>query len=54
MAEAGCADQGRGPVVTELKPAALFWPAENCHQRYLEKKGQSAEKGCEEKVRCYG
>ena len=43
-----------GKVVTELLPATIFWPAENYHQRYLEKGGQSAEKNCEEKVRCYG
>jgi len=42
------------PVVTELKPAAVFFPAENYHQRYLEKGGQSAEKNAPEKVRCYG
>ena len=41
-------------VVTELLPAKVFWPAENYHQRYLQKGGQSAEKNCEEKVRCYG
>jgi len=42
------------PIVTELNPSTIFWPAENYHQRYLEKGGQSAEKECEEKVRCYG
>eukprot|EP00316_Scyphosphaera_apsteinii_P001707 CAMPEP_0119318110 /NCGR_PEP_ID=MMETSP1333-20130426/45451_1 /TAXON_ID=418940 /ORGANISM="Scyphosphaera apsteinii, Strain RCC1455" /LENGTH=293 /DNA_ID=CAMNT_0007324225 /DNA_START=139 /DNA_END=1020 /DNA_ORIENTATION=+ len=42
------------PVVTEVKPAAIFWPAENYHQRYLQKGGQSAEKDCQERVRCYG
>lgn len=42
------------PIVTEVKPAEIFWPAENYHQRYLEKRGQSAEKNCEERVRCYG
>jgi len=42
------------PIVTQLNPAAVFWPAENYHQRYLEKGGQSAEKECEETVRCYG
>lgn len=42
------------PIVTELKPATVFWPAENYHQRYLEKGGQSAEKNCEENIRCYG
>ena len=42
------------PVVTEVKDAAVFWPAENYHQRYLEKKGQSASKDATENVRCYG
>jgi len=42
------------PIVTELSQATVFWPAENYHQRYLEKGGQSAEKECEETVRCYG
>lgn len=42
------------PIVTQLNPATVFWPAENYHQRHLEKGGQSAEKECEEKVRCYG
>ena len=48
--------QGRyeNPVVTEVLPAKVFWPAEDYHQRYLEKRGQSAEKNCEESVRCYG
>ena len=46
-------------IVTEVKPAAVFWPAEEYHQQYLEKGGrfgqaQSTEKGCADKVRCYG
>lgn len=46
-------------ILTELKPAAIFWPAEEYHQRYLEKGGrfgrpQSADKGADEEVRCYG
>jgi len=45
---------GDKPIVTELKPAMLFWPAENYHQRYLEKGGQSAAKNEKESVRCYG
>lgn len=33
-------DSGRwnGPVVTQLEPAAKFWPAEDYHQDYLVKK----------------
>jgi peptide-methionine (S)-S-oxide reductase len=42
------------PIVTEVKAATAFWPAENYHQRYLQKGGQSAEKNAPEKVRCYG
>ena len=47
------------PIVTELKRAAVFWPAEEMHQQYLAKGGrfgspQSAAKGSLEPVRCYG
>lgn len=47
------------PVATELKVAQAFWPAEEYHQRYLEKGGrfgspQSAEKGSTDAIRCYG
>ena len=31
----------RRPIVTEILPAAGFWPAEEYHQRYLAKRGQS-------------
>ena len=27
------------PIVTEIAPADTFWPAEDYHQRYLEKRG---------------
>jgi peptide-methionine (S)-S-oxide reductase len=27
------------PIVTEIEPATTFWPAEDYHQRYLEKRG---------------
>ena len=42
------------PVVPEVKAAAVFWPAENYHQQYLEKGGQDASKSATAEVRCYG
>ena len=46
-------------VVTEVKCAGPFWPAEEHHQRYLEKGGrfgrpQSSQKGSKDDIRCYG
>jgi len=31
----------RQPIVTQVEPAHKFWRAEEYHQRYLEKRGQS-------------
>ncbi|MGI9022134.1 MAG: peptide-methionine (S)-S-oxide reductase MsrA [Acidimicrobiales bacterium] len=32
----------RRPIVTEIEPAPRFWKAEDYHQQYLEKRGQSS------------
>ena len=32
----------RKPIVTEILPAPKFWPAEDYHQQYLEKRGQAS------------
>jgi peptide-methionine (S)-S-oxide reductase len=40
--------------VTECKPATVFYKAEDYHQQYLLKGGQSAKKNEEETIRCYG
>ncbi|CAM9231023.1 unnamed protein product [Discosporangium mesarthrocarpum] len=42
------------PIVTEIKAATTFYPAENYHQQYLEKGGQCALKGDTTAIRCYG
>lgn len=40
--------------LTECKPASIFYKAEDYHQQYLFKGGQSAKKKEEETIRCYG
>lgn len=42
------------PIVTEIMEAKRFWDAEDYHQKYLEKGGQCADKGCDIPIRCYG
>mmetsp|Transcript_6796 Transcript_6796/g.20631 ORF Transcript_6796/g.20631 Transcript_6796/m.20631 type:complete len:366 (+) Transcript_6796:103-1200(+) len=42
------------PVVTEVEELKDFYVAEEYHQQYLEKGGQSAKKGSKETIRCYG
>ena len=40
--------------MTEVLPAVKFWIAEDYHQQYLLKGGQSARKGDGSVIRCYG
>ena len=54
----GCRDKHLLQV-SELLPAKEYYIAEGYHQQYLEKGGragnsQSAAKGCQDKIRCYG
>lgn len=32
---------GNRPIITEILPATTFWPAEECHQQFYAKCGQS-------------
>ena len=38
----------------EVKPATTFYEADDYHQQYLLKGGQSARKGAKETIRCFG
>jgi len=38
-ADADQSGRFNAPIVTEITPALKFWPAEEYHQKYLEKKG---------------
>ena len=42
------------PIVTEISPLGKFYPAEDYHQQYLLKGGQSARKKDTSPIRCYG
>ena len=47
------------PIKTEVEELRNYTKAEDYHQQYLSKGGrfgnaQSAAKGCEEPIRCYG
>ncbi|PSR93289.1 Peptide methionine sulfoxide reductase [Actinidia chinensis var. chinensis] len=46
-------------IVIEILPSKKFYQAEEYHQQFLAKSGrfgfqQSAEKGCNDPIRCYG
>lgn len=41
-------------VMTEVNRATQFYMAEDYHQQYLLKGGQSAKKGSTDTIRCYG
>ena len=53
IAERVIASYGDG-CVTECKPTMKFYKAEEIHQQYLLKGGQSARKNAKETIRCYG
>ena len=53
---AGMLGESMSHAVTQLVPLDehKFWPAESYHQQYLEKGGQSSEKGSLSPIHCYG
>ncbi|KAF5834263.1 hypothetical protein DUNSADRAFT_9175 [Dunaliella salina] len=49
----------RNLIVTEIEPVSMYYTAEPYHQQFLAKGGragnaQSAAKGCQDPIRCYG
>lgn len=36
------ANRYKHPIVTAIEPAGTFWPAEDYHQKYLQKRGSSS------------
>ena len=44
----------KAPIATEITAIGEYYPAEEYHQRYLEKGGQCAAKGDKSHIRCYG
>ena len=47
-------EEGKPPIVTEVKKAEVWWDAEEYHMQYLQKGGQDARKTATETIRCYG
>lgn len=43
-----------GKIVTDIANVKTYCKAEDAHQQYLQKRGQSAKKGATENIRCYG
>lgn len=41
-AELDASGQFNSPIVTEIEPAQIFWPAEDYHQQYFKKRGIEA------------
>ncbi len=42
------------PIVTEIEPLDIWYPAETYHQQYLSKGGQCSRTGDLTPIRCYG